>query len=179
MKSVRVLVEVGILVAMAFVLEFAFSFLPAMPQGGRVSLSLLPIIVISWRHGVIPGLIGGFVYSILNLMLDGFVLYHWASLFLDYFFAFSLVGLAGIVKKPLGDKVYVFGLAILIGFVARFVMHLISGAVLFGEWAPAGQNVWVYSLVYNSTYLLPAFILTLIVGIGVYFPLSTLEEETY
>ena len=179
MRSTRVLVEIAILVAMAFVLEFAFSFFPAMPQGGRISLSLLPIIVVSWRNGVVAGMIAGVVYSILNLMLDGFVLYHWASLFLDYIIAFGLVGLAGIVRKPFGDKPYVFVAAIVLGFLLRFASHVVSGAVLFAEYAPSGDNPWVYSIIYNSTYLLPALILTAIVGLGVYFPLRQLDNELF
>lgn len=179
LKSTRVLVEVAILVTLAFVIEFGFSFLPAMPQGGRVSLSLLPLIVIAWRHGVVPGIIGGVVYSILNLMLDGFVLYHWGSLFLDYVFAFGLIGLSGYVKT-FKDDVLFFAIAIVAGFFLRFTSHVLSGAILFGEYAPEGQNPWLYSIIYNSTYLLPALVLTVIVGIPVFYALQRyFNEEIY
>ena len=181
-RRTRVLVEVAILVAMAFVLEVAFSFLPAMPQGGRVGISLLPLVVIAWRHGVKWGLIGGVVYGLLNLMLDG-VLYHWGSFFLDYTIAFGVVGLAGIARK-INDYVFGFALAVFIGYFARFVSHVLSGILLFGEYAPEGESVIWYSVTYNATYLLPAFILTLIVGIPVYFALRAygnqdLPSETY
>ena len=180
LKSTRVLVEVAILVTLAFVIEFGFSFFPAMPQGGRVSLSLLPLIIIAWRHGVVPGIIGGVVYSILNLMLDGFVLYHWGSFFLDYLFAFGLIGLAGYVKIVKDDVVF-FVVAIFTGFFLRFISHVLSGAILFGEYAPDGQNEWIYSIVYNSTYLLPALVLTVLVGIPVFFAIKQfpLEDELY
>lgn len=177
MSRTRVLVEVAILVALAFILEFAFSFLPKMPQGGRIGVSMLPIVVIAWRHGVVQGIVGGVVFSILNLMLDGFVLYHWASLFLDYVIAFGVIGLAGFSRPLLGNTPLAFGVAIVIAFVGRFISHVLSGAVLFAEYAPAGQNPWAYSIIYNTTYLLPALILTLLVGIGVYFPLKTLESD--
>ena len=173
MKNTRVLVEVAILVAMAFVLEIAFSFLPAMPQGGRVSLSILPIIVIGWRSGPYAGIIGGVVYGLLNLMLDG-VLYHWGSFFLDYTVAFGIIGLSAFVRKAGIDNVFGFGLAIFVGYVLRFFSHVLSGVLLFSEYA-GDQNVWAYSMGYNITYLLPAFLLTLVVGVIVYFPLRTLE----
>jgi thiamine transporter len=176
MNRTRILVEVAILVAMAFVLELGFSFLPAMPQGGRIGVSMLPLIVIAWRHGIGFGIIGGVVYGLLNLMLDG-VLYHWASFFLDYTIAFGVIGFSGIAKKLFGDKVYVFGLAILLAFVFRFISHTVSGVLLFGEYAPAGQNVWIYSMGYQLTYLLPAFVITLLVGLGVYFPLKSLDAD--
>ena len=168
------LVEIAILVAMAFVLEFAFSFLPAMPQGGRVSISILPIVVIAWRNGPLAGVIGGVVYGLLNLMLDG-VLYHWGSFFLDYTIAFGVIGLSGFVRRLGLNNVVGFGFAIFVGYFLRFFSHVLSGVLLFGEYA-GDQNVWIYSMVYNGTYLLPAFILTLIVGVIVYFPLKTIEE---
>jgi len=31
----------------------------------------------------------------------------------------------------------------------RYAVHVVSGAVFFGEYAPAGQPVWVYSALYN------------------------------
>jgi thiamine transporter len=175
MKDTRMLVETAILIALAFVLEVAFSFLPAMPQGGRISLSMLPIIVLTWRRGINVGMIGGAVFGLLNLMLDG-VIYHWASVFLDYVIAFGAIGLAGFTKKLFGNNAYSFGLLIVFAYVFRFISHVISGVVLFGEWAPAGQNVWIYSIVYNGTYLLPGLILTLVVGIAVYFPLKNMND---
>ncbi|MEC9484286.1 MAG: ECF transporter S component [Candidatus Izemoplasma sp.] len=173
MNNTRVLVEVAILVAMAFVLEFAFSFLPNMPQGGRVSISVLPLIVIAWRNGPLAGVIGGVVYGLLNLMLDG-VLYHWGSFFLDYTIAFGVIGLVGFIKRFTGDNIVTFALAIVVGYCLRFLSHVLAGVLLFSEYA-GDQNVWVYSIVYNATYLLPALILTLLVGVVVYFPLKQME----
>ena len=176
MSKTRVLVEIAILVAMAFVLEFAFSFLPKMPQGGRVGISMLPLVVIAWRHGVVPGWIGGAVFGILNLMLDG-VLYHWGSFFLDYTIAFGLVGMTGFFKPLIKDHVAVFSLAIIAAYFLRFVSSVLSGVLLFSEYAPEGQSVWIYSIVYNTTYLLPALILTVFVGIPVYYALQQIDPD--
>ena len=176
MSRTRVLVEVAIFVAMAFVLEFAFSFLPKMPQGGRVGISMLPLVVIAWRHGVIQGWIGGIVFGILNLMLDG-VLYNWGSFFLDYTIAFGLVGMTGFFKPYIKDHVIVFSLAIIVAYLLRFISSVLSGVLLFAEYAPEGQSVWVYSITYNATYLLPALILTVIVGIPVYFVLQSIGKD--
>lgn len=176
MSRTRVLVEIAILVAMAFVLEFTFSFLPKMPQGGRIGISMIPLIVIAWRHGVGAGVIGGVVFGILNLMLDG-VLYHWASFFFDYTIAFGVIGLVGIVRKISGDNVFGFAMAIVFAFILRFFSHFLSGVLLFGSWAPEGQSVFAYSAIYNGTYLLPALVLSLFVGIGVYFPLKMIESN--
>lgn len=176
MSRTRVLVEVAILVAMAFVLEFTFSFLPKMPQGGRIGISMLPLVVIAWRHGVVQGWVGGIVFGLLNLMLDG-ILYHWGSFFLDYTIAFGLVGMTGFFKPLIKDHVVVFSASIITAFILRFISSVLSGVVLFGEYAPEGESVWIYSIVYNATYLLPAMILTVFVGIPTYFAIKSIDRD--
>lgn len=181
-KSTRVLVETAIMIAMAFILEVLFTTLPGMPQGGRVSLSMLPIIVLAWRHGVVPGVIAGVSFSVLNMLLDGFSPAGWAityqaffgSMVLDYLLAFGLIGLAGLVK-PFGDNVYNFVIAILIGSLLRFLMHLLSGVLIWSDYAD-GQNVWIYSFVYNGTYMLPTTLLLAVVGYFLYFPLKSYDN---
>ncbi len=90
----RKLTEIAILIALAVVLEVIFTglgaFFPilALPYGGRVSLSMLPLFIITYRHGLWKGVTGGVIYGLLNLLLDG-QLWHWASLPLDYLFFFS------------------------------------------------------------------------------------------
>lgn len=180
MNKTRVLVEIAIMVAMAFVLEVVFTAFPNMPFGGRVSLSLLPIIVLSWRQGIVPGIIGGVIFSILNMLLDGFGPAAWgltytifiAAMFLDYLFAFGIVGLAGLVKRFLGNNVYTFAIGIAFGAFLRFLMHFISGMVLWSEFAPEGQSPALYSFIYNGTYMLPTTILLLVVGVLMYLPMK-------
>jgi thiamine transporter len=51
------------------------------------------------------------------------------------------------------------------GSALRYLAHVYSGIVFFGEYAPAGQPVAVYSFVYNGTYMLPSFIVSAILVI--------------
>ena len=44
-------------------------------------------------------------------------------------------------------------------------MHLLSGAIFFGEYAPEGMNPWIYSAIYNAGFLSVEFLITLIIGI--------------
>ena len=67
-KTTRRLCESGIFIALATVLSilkiFEFSF------GGSITvLSMLPIVLLSYRHGVKWGLICGFSYSIIQMLL--------------------------------------------------------------------------------------------------------------
>jgi thiamine transporter len=47
---------------------------------------------------------------------------------------------------------------------ARLLCHVLSGVIFFASYAPEGQNVWIYSLVYNATVMVPSIILTSIVA---------------
>ncbi len=145
--------EIGITVALATVLHFIKVF--SMPQGGDISLTMIPILLISFRRGVLPGIISGVLYGISALVFDG-VIYHPMSVLLDYILAFGILGIAGFFKKSyvgilLGTTLAVFG---------RFLCSLISGAVIFASFAPEGQNPWIYSLIYQASYLLPELIIS-------------------
>lgn len=50
-----------------------------------------------------------------------------------------------------------------IGMAIRFIAHYLAGVIFFAHFAPEDQPVWLYSLVYNSTYLIPGFILSAII----------------
>jgi hypothetical protein len=47
--------------------------------------------------------------------------------------------------------------AMLTGGTLRLVSHLLSGVLFFAEYA-GDQNVWIYSLTYNVSYLAPSLI---------------------
>ena len=63
--------ESAMLLAVAIVLEFISKMLiPEMPFGGQVTLvSMLPVVLISYRHGVKWGLVAGFTYALLEMAL--------------------------------------------------------------------------------------------------------------
>jgi thiamine transporter len=50
-----------------------------------------------------------------------------------------------------------------LGSVLRYLCHVVSGIVFFGEYAPKGQPVAIYSLLYNGTYMLPSFVISAII----------------
>ena len=51
------------------------------------------------------------------------------------------------------------------GGSARLLCHLLSGVVFFASFAPKGVNVWLYSLTYNATFLLPSLVLSGLVAL--------------
>ena len=167
-QRTRILAEIAIFLALATTLEVVFKVIPGQPQGGSISLSMLPLFILTYRHGLRVGLLSGAVFGLLNLMVGGIELWHWASLYLDYIFAFMVVGLAAFVFNINKDSSLLFALGIVVGGLGRFAMHYVSGVVLFGEFAPEGQSVWVYSLVYNATYMIPTIALLVFTGLLLY-----------
>ena len=59
-SKTKKLVEISILVALAFVLDYVASIYSGWfwPFGGSISLSLVPLAILTFRYGLISGFIG-------------------------------------------------------------------------------------------------------------------------
>jgi len=137
-----------------------------MPQGGSVTAcSMMFIALAGYGLGPVTGFMAGISAGLLDLFFGGYVV-HPAQLILDYPLAFAMVGLMGGIfglKNFQAGKINLnLQLGFSLGMMARFVCHLISGAIFFGAYAPEGQNPVVYSAVYNVTYILPEMLFTLV-----------------
>ena len=169
--KITALVEGAVMVALAAVLSYVRVF--HLPWGGSVTLlSMLPICVYSIRHGAVSGLFASFVFALIQFgqgCIDG--LFGWgltpvmllACIMLDYILPFTLLGLAGILRKK-GIVGWVTGTAGVI--VLRFLLHFLCGIVIwhsFGElWEGfSTDNEVLYSLLYNGAYMLPELVFTL------------------
>jgi len=82
---------------------------------------------------------------------------------LDYVLAFSVLGMAGTISSFIKNKCFkvIFGTTMVI--FLRFVCHFLSGIIIWDVYAPEGQSVFLYSLLYNGSYMLIEFIITLTV----------------
>ncbi len=174
--STRMIVEAGIMVGLATALSL-FTLIK-MPQGGSVTLgSMIPIILFSLRYGVVPGIMAGTVYGMIQFLVGpSFV--HPIQFMLDFPLAFGVLGFAGIFK-PSFEKANLLA-PVLSGLIAiglRFVMHVMAGAVFFGMYAPEGMNPWIYSVIYNSTYLGVELAITVFVLVLLAKPLSKFAKE--
>lgn len=161
--STRMLTEMGLAIALTVLLDFFKVY--QMPYGGSVSLEMLPLFIIAFRWGVMPGILSGVAFGILQLALGAYVI-HWAQFFLDYPIAFAGLGLAGLFKNNIrAGKGVVTSiiLGVILGSGARFLSHFIGGVAFFAHFAPEGQSVQMYSLIYNASYLVPEMIITIVV----------------
>ncbi|WP_066068478.1 energy-coupled thiamine transporter ThiT [Neobacillus soli] len=166
--------EVAVFTALAYLLDFVAGVLSLRiwPQGGSISIAMVPIFLMAYRWGVKGGLLTGFLLGLLQFILGFAQIYTIIQGIIDYFIAFTVVGLAGVfagkIKNSLeeGQKGKWITYAVLgtfLGSLLRYFCHVIAGAVFFGEYAPKGQPVAIYSLLYNGTYMLPSFIISAII----------------
>ena len=100
-----------------------------MPQGGSVSLELLPIIFIAVRRGVVPAAVTGLLYGLLQLGLPGAFVYHPAQAALDYPLAFMSLCVAGFVDVRGLQARWLWPSSW--RWRARFVFHFLSGLIFF------------------------------------------------
>lgn len=168
------LVEIAVFSALAYLLDFVSALLnfKIWPQGGSISFAMVPIFLMAFRWGIKGGLLTGFLLGLLQFILGFSQIYTIVQGLVDYGVAFTVVGLAGIfakqVKKSLEENkksqwmTYVI-LGTFLGSTFRYLAHVYSGIVFFGEYAPEGQPVAIYSLIYNGTYMLPSFIISAII----------------
>lgn len=159
-QRLLILLEMAMMAALALVFSQIKVF--DMPQGGSVSLVMVPIALIAIRRGLLPGIATGLAVGFLQLMF-GSTIVHPLQMLLDYPLAFAALGLGGMVRlsghEGKTGQIMVMWSGLFIGVIGRFVCHFTSGIVWFGEYAPEGTPVALYSLLYNITYLLPEMII--------------------
>lgn len=164
MQKVKIQIEVAMMVALSIVLSYLKVF--AMPNGGSVSLQMLPLIVLAMRHGAVVGVSGGLLFGVISILLSRSIV-HPIQAILDYPLAFGVIGLSGLwIRYGRSWNDYVRNIAALV-FVCllRYAAHVISGAIFFSAYAPEGTNAWIYSAIYNVTYLAPEMLVTIAVAL--------------
>ncbi|ALX47293.1 energy-coupled thiamine transporter ThiT [Lentibacillus amyloliquefaciens] len=174
MRSNRTLflIEVAMFTALALMLDIIpFLSVKLWVQGGSVSLAMIPVFIVAFRWGLRGGLLSGFLWGVLQVAVGtGYVL-HPLQGFIDYALAFTVIGFAGVFSKQIQEavksgetKTYLtyITLGVILGSMLRFAAHFAAGVVFF-ESAVDGQSVWVYSLLYNISYIIPSLVISAIV----------------
>ncbi len=139
----RTLVQGALCVALAFVLSYIKLF--SMPLGGSFTLcSMLPIVAFAYLYGPAYGFGAAFAYSLLQIVQGAYVV-HPVQFVLDYFVAFTVLGLGSLFPRRLPLGMAVSGLA-------RLAASVLSGVVFFAaSAAEAGYaSAFWYSLSYNG-----------------------------
>ena len=167
MTKTKKLTLSAVLTALAFALILVSKQLPApWTQGGYITIgSMVPIILVSIIIDTKWGLMSGFVFSLIQLMTDFYmppattVVTFIGVILLDYVFAFTLLGLAGLFVKLTGNKTWSIPLSGAIVTTMRYLMHVLSGLLIWGAFADT-DCIPLYALMYNGTYMVPEIIIT-------------------
>ena len=169
-NKTRRLTESAMLLAVAIVLELVSKmFIPEFPFGGQLTLvSMLPVVLISYRHGVKWGLISAFAYALLEMAIgsktvaaafqpdyfgEGVMIGNALIMcLLDYVVAFTVLGLGGLFRSRIQNSGVALMTGSLVALGARYVAHIASGYILFAgyaEWffTQEGFPAWGASLV--------------------------------
>ncbi len=145
------LVESALLIAIAAVLELISKTLGLeLPFGGTITLaSMFPIVLIAYKYGTKWGLLSGFTYSLVQMLLgaktvsamflpgdDQMVLWQAICIcLLDYVLAYTLLGLGGIFKGKFKKPAAELALGAFVALLLRYLVHIVSGAIFYGAYA--------------------------------------------
>lgn len=138
--NARIITHISIALALSTILNIFKIY--RFPQGGSITLGcMVPILIISFAYGKEVGFLTGFLYGIINLLTDPYIVHPIQVLF-DYPLPSMAMGLAGCFRnrKSLG---------VFIAFLAKFLCNFISGVVFFGQYAPANIGSVLYSIIVN------------------------------
>ena len=197
----------AMMLAMATALALVCAYIPFLnlPFGGGFTVaSMLPIVLISYMYGMKWGFFVSFTYSCIQICMDLFLgkgstiialftpssddyMGLWAAvaiLVIDYFLAYTLLGLGGVFRNKVKSKSAAIVLGVLVALGVRYVCHIVSGYIFYGMWAEwfftqeGFYNIGgaiidafdgkmlslVYSVFYNGLFMIPEIIITAIVA---------------
>ena len=147
------LTESAMLLSLALVLEVVSKmFIPPMAFGGQVTLaSMLPVILISYRHGVRWGMVCSFGFALMEMALGGgtlsaafqpgyfgdeaMIFRAFLMIALDYLAAFTVLCIGGSLRRIIPRPGVSLMLGTILAIFARYCAHVLSGYILFGGWA--------------------------------------------
>ena len=172
LNKTQILSESAIMVALSIAIFLVSDLLPwpFLYGGGFTLFGQVPIIILSYRHGIRNGLAASIVLAIFEMIMGyrnfvyvtGIASYLIVA-FADYIIAFGCLGLGGMFRGRFGGRQspeLACGGAVVC--VIRFICHYISGVTIWKSYCPEGMAVELYSFFYNGSYMAIELLLTVI-----------------
>lgn len=166
-QSLQTYIEAVILAVVAVLL----SLIPIKGTGIDIALGTIPISLLALRRGSKVGCLSGLLWGVLTLLFGLGSVIHPVQAILDYPLAFLCNGLCGLVFSPFqralreNNKKRSFAylsLGSFLGTLARYFWHYIAGVYYWGDFAPEGWSVHLYSFVFNGISVLITSAITII-----------------
>ena len=108
MRNNRLLfmVEIAVFSALALIFDLLANVVSfsLWPQGGSVSISMVPVFLMAYRWGVKGGLTTGLLLGLLQIISGTAYIMHPIQGLLDYIVAYTVVGFAGIAFRYAKDN---------------------------------------------------------------------------
>lgn len=153
--STQEMSRMAMLIAMTIILDTVFKFFQQV-NGGSINLAMVGLVLIAlsfnwWKTWLATAVIYGLIVS----LIDGWIQYY----VFDYFLALSGFLFISLFRKQILTGKKPIGLFYLVttftvSALIRFLFHTISGVLFF-------ETDWLGSMIYNASYLLPSFGLSL------------------
>lgn len=169
------LTETAIMIAVATVLLELTVI--KFPFGGSVTLfGQLPIVLLAYRYGTKWGLLSGAVLGAIQMMfgLNNFsyvtgIMAYLIIIFSDYLVAFGVLGLGGVFKNKIKNQTLAIACGAALASILRLCCHFISGITIWKGYAGSDAigAIITYALTYNSSYMIPELIITVIGAVAV------------
>ena len=164
-SALLILAEGGVMLALATVLSM-FK-LADLPYGGSVTpASLLPVMLLSYRHGTKTGVLCALCYGVIQQLLGLNTLSYFSAwysivaiILLDYILAFAAAGLGGLYRGKFKSEALALSLGGLTVCLVRYLCHVVSGATVWAGMSIPTGGALIYSFIYNATYMLPEAII--------------------
>ena len=174
-RTVREIVEEGVLISLAFVLNFIK--IPVSPTGGSVNFQMLPLMIIALRHGPQHGFVaGGVIYGLLTCLTDG---YGFACYPFDYLIGFGSVAVMGFFRKYIFSEdqnnynvkglIFIF-VSGLLSTLIRYIGSNVSSIVVYGYTLEA-------ALAYNAFYIPISGLIATLAFMALYGPLIKINKR--
>lgn len=181
--SVRVLAEIAIFAALGFALDALQGgiFKGVFVNGGSIGFAMVPVFIIAYRRGLVPGIVCGLVLSLIQ-MLGGVyvisgatysgamkVIAPFAQVLLDYVLGYTIVGIAGAFSGKyknsanFKEKAVWIIVGTVIGGLGKYACHILAGGFFWLdpeiEFMGVNGGSWLYTFVYNGAYCIPNIII--------------------
>ncbi len=184
-KTIYCLCEAALMIALAVVvsiLRFPPFRIDLWANGGSIDFVMIPIIILGWRRGAMWAVPAGLILGLLECLIGGGIGWGLPSVLLDYVLAYGMVGAAGFFR----NKKWGIFVGTAVASLARFAVHFIAGVTiwklaigdnveLFGM-SFGGDTAYLYSLIYNGSYMLGNMIIALLVALLLTKPLQKLPK---
>lgn len=142
--STKEIVMIAMFSAISFIL-YMIHFIRYPQDGGITLFSMLPTMLLAILYGREAGVTGGLIFGLLKL-LNGAYVVHPAQFLLDYILSNMALGLAGEFGREKKSDMFK---GCLFASSLSVLVSIISGVVYFGQYAPEGMNIVLYSCIYN------------------------------